>query len=82
MKPPLRRTLRLTTPALVLCTALGTLVAPTDFLGSGTWRAEIVTDGPDGGLVRTRKTIRAGATLSVSAVANGGHAVKLTRVAP
>ncbi|MEU9064356.1 glycoside hydrolase family 97 catalytic domain-containing protein [Streptomyces sp. NPDC048430] len=57
-----------------------TISYPTTFLDSGTWHAEITTDGPDG-LTRTSKVIRAGDTLSVPAVANGGHAVKLTRVA-
>ncbi|MFD5922974.1 glycoside hydrolase family 97 catalytic domain-containing protein [Kitasatospora sp. NPDC058201] len=56
-----------------------TISYPTAFLGSGTWLAEITTDGT-GGLVRTSQTIQAGQTLSVPAVANGGHAVKLTRV--
>jgi hypothetical protein len=57
----------------------GTTSYPTDFLGStGTWHAEITTDGPDG-LVRTSQVISAGDPLSVEEVADGGHAVKLTR---
>ncbi|GHH73537.1 alpha-glucosidase [Kitasatospora indigofera] len=58
----------------------GTVAYPTAFLGSGSWHAEITTDGP-GGLVRTSRVIRAGDTLSVPAVSHGGHVVKLTRVA-
>ncbi|OKI12747.1 glycoside hydrolase family 97 protein [Streptomyces sp. CB03911] len=58
----------------------GSIEYPTAFLGSGSWHAEITTDGPDG-LVRTSRVIRAGDTLSVPAVAHGGHVVKLTRVA-
>ncbi|MDG5805245.1 glycoside hydrolase family 97 catalytic domain-containing protein [Streptomyces ossamyceticus] len=57
-----------------------TISHPTTFLGSGTWHAEITTDGPDG-LTRTSKVIQAGDTLSVPAVAGGGHAVRLTKVA-
>ncbi|MEV4861827.1 glycoside hydrolase family 97 catalytic domain-containing protein [Streptomyces ossamyceticus] len=57
-----------------------TISYPTTFLGSGTWHAEIITDGPDG-LTRTSKVIQAGDTLSVPAVAGGGHAVRLTKVA-
>ena len=52
---------------------------PTTFLGSGTWHAEITTDGSNG-LSRTSKVIKAGDTLSVPVVANGGHVVKLTKV--
>ncbi|MDX6740192.1 glycoside hydrolase family 97 catalytic domain-containing protein [Actinocorallia sp. A-T 12471] len=58
----------------------GTISYPTSFLPSGTWHAEITTDG-SGGLQRTSQVISAGATLSVPTVANGGHVVKLTRVA-
>ncbi|MFC9331762.1 glycoside hydrolase family 97 catalytic domain-containing protein [Kitasatospora sp. NPDC057015] len=58
----------------------GTIAYPTAFLGSGSWHAEITTDGTDG-LVRTSRVIQAGDTLSVPTVAHGGHAVKLTRVA-
>ncbi|MDD9375963.1 glycoside hydrolase family 97 catalytic domain-containing protein [Streptomyces sp. ZAF1911] len=57
-----------------------TISYPTTFLGSGNWHAEITTDGPNG-LVRTSKVIQAGDTLSVDSVANGGHAVRLTKVA-
>ncbi|MEV8441601.1 glycoside hydrolase family 97 catalytic domain-containing protein [Actinosynnema sp. NPDC051121] len=56
-----------------------TISYPTAFLGSGTWHAEITTDGPDG-LTRTSKVLQAGDTLSVPVVANGGHVVRLTRV--
>ncbi|WP_406390239.1 glycoside hydrolase family 97 catalytic domain-containing protein [Streptomyces sp. NBC_00882] len=52
---------------------------PTTFLGSGTWHAEVTTDGSNG-LSRTSKVIKAGDTLSVPVVANGGHVVKLTKV--
>ncbi|MGW0864889.1 glycoside hydrolase family 97 catalytic domain-containing protein [Streptomyces sp. NPDC002611] len=58
----------------------GTLTYPTAFLGGGRWHAEITTDGPDG-LVRSSRIIRAGDSLEVPAVARGGHAVKLTKVA-
>ncbi|CCK26925.1 hypothetical protein BN159_2546 [Streptomyces davaonensis JCM 4913] len=57
-----------------------TISYPTTFLGTGNWHAEITTDGPDG-LVRTSKVIKAGDTLEVTAVANGGHAVKLAKAA-
>ncbi|KAK1176798.1 RICIN domain-containing protein [Streptomyces sp. NBS 14/10] len=56
-----------------------TISYPTTFLGSGTWHAEITTDGSDG-LTRTGKVIQAGDTLSVPAVAGGGHVVRLTKV--
>ncbi|MYS88679.1 MULTISPECIES: glycoside hydrolase family 97 catalytic domain-containing protein [Streptomyces] len=56
-----------------------TISYPTTFLGSGTWHAEITTDGSTG-LTRTSKVIQAGDTLSVPAVAGGGHVVKLTKV--
>ena len=56
-----------------------TIGYPTTFLGSGTWHAEITTDGSDG-LTRTGKVIQAGDTLSIPVVANGGHVVRLTRV--
>ncbi|MFF7788365.1 glycoside hydrolase family 97 catalytic domain-containing protein [Streptomyces sp. NPDC007991] len=52
---------------------------PTTFLGSGTWHAEITTDGSNG-LTRTSKVIKAGDTLSIPAVAGGGHVVRLTKV--
>ncbi|ROP34837.1 glycoside hydrolase family 97 protein [Saccharothrix texasensis] len=58
----------------------GTISYPTAFLGSGTWHAEITTDGP-AGLVRTSRVVQAGEALSVASVANGGHVVKLTRAA-
>ncbi|MGW2546395.1 glycoside hydrolase family 97 catalytic domain-containing protein, partial [Kitasatospora sp. NPDC001574] len=58
----------------------GDIAYPTAFLGSGSWHAEITTDGADG-LVRTSRVIRAGDTLTVPAVAHGGHAVRLTRAA-
>ncbi|WP_406447773.1 glycoside hydrolase family 97 C-terminal domain-containing protein [Streptomyces sp. NBC_00876] len=61
---------------------IGTISYPTAFLGSGTWRAEIITVGPSGGLVHIRKAIRTGVTLGVPVVTNGGHVVKLTKVAP
>ncbi|MEU4746588.1 glycoside hydrolase family 97 catalytic domain-containing protein, partial [Actinosynnema sp. NPDC023658] len=60
--------------------AAGTISYSTAFLGSGTWHAEITTDGPSG-LVRTSRVIQAGETIGVASVANGGHVVKLTRVA-
>lgn len=44
------------------------------------WHAEITTDGPDG-LTRTSEVIQAGDMLSVPAVKDGGHVVKLTRAA-
>ncbi|MFB7619578.1 glycoside hydrolase family 97 catalytic domain-containing protein, partial [Kitasatospora sp. NPDC056181] len=58
----------------------GTLAYSTSFLGSGSWHAEITTDGT-GALVRTSRVIRAGDTLEVPNVAHGGHVVTLTRVA-
>ncbi|HVK20425.1 MAG TPA: glycoside hydrolase family 97 catalytic domain-containing protein [Actinokineospora sp.] len=60
--------------------AAGTVSYPTTFLGTGKWHAEITTDGTSG-LVRTSKVITAGDTLSVATVANGGHTVRLTKVA-
>ncbi|MDQ0753921.1 hypothetical protein QF034_008152 [Streptomyces africanus] len=56
-----------------------TISYPTTFLGAGTWHAEITTDG-SGGLTRTSKVIKAGDTLSIPALANGGHVVRLTKV--
>jgi hypothetical protein len=59
---------------------VGTVSYRKSFLGSGTWHAEITTDGT-GGLVRTSRVIQAGDTLSIPAVADGGHVVKLARTA-
>ncbi|MFE7580815.1 glycoside hydrolase family 97 catalytic domain-containing protein [Streptomyces gardneri] len=58
----------------------GTIEYPTAFLGSGSWHAEITTDGADG-LVRTSRVVQAGDVLKVPTVARGGHAVRFTRVA-
>lgn len=60
--------------------AAGTISYPTGFLGSGTWHAEIITDGSNG-LVRTSRTVQAGETLTVPSATNGGHVIRLTKVA-
>lgn len=59
----------------------GALSYSTSFLGSGQWVAEVVDDAPDGSLRRSTRMVTAGDTLSIpTEVANGGHAIRFTRV--
>ncbi|MFI0731640.1 glycoside hydrolase family 97 catalytic domain-containing protein [Streptomyces sp. NPDC021225] len=53
-------------------------------LGPGTWRVDLVLDGPDGlgGLVRESRVVRGGDTLSVPVVADGGFAAIACRPQP
>ncbi|GAA2446514.1 glycoside hydrolase family 97 protein [Agromyces soli] len=61
--------------------APGNITYSTAFLGSGQWLAEVVDDAPNGTLRRTTQVVTAGAALTIpTAVANGGHAIRFTRV--
>lgn len=61
--------------------APGDVSYSTSFLGSGQWLAEVVDDAPTGDLRRSTQLVTAGATLSIpTAVADGGHAIRFTRV--
>jgi hypothetical protein len=62
--------------------APGDLTYSTSFLGSGQWLAEVVDDSPSGALRRSTRWVTAGTTLMIpTEVANGGHAIRFTRVA-
>ena len=50
-----------------------TLAVDTNFLGSGRWLVETVTDG-DNGLVRSSETVLGGEAIQVPVAANGGFA--------
>ncbi len=59
----------------------GTIATPLGFLGTGTWLADVYSDGPAGLVVRTQQ-VTGTSTLSVTVPVNGGFTVRLCPARP
>jgi alpha-glucosidase len=63
----------------ITATGAQTVTVPLDFLGSGSWLADIYSDGPTGLTVRSQPV---GGTLSVAVQAQGGFSARLCPARP